>query len=521
MLQILSENILLTLFIVIALGAVFGAIPFGPVRFGAAGALFVGLLVGAVIPPTDADLALFQDLGLGLFVYMVGLEAGETFFKEFRRQFGMMITAVIAILLAAAAALIAGGVLGVAREMTVGVFAGALTNTPSLALAQQLTGSDAPAVGYSIGYPTGVATAILVVFLVMGRNWRAAKDQVDPDDAILQIARIEVRQPMTVRELTALGGDQARVSTVRRGSSTFVLGGSGRLEVGDVVVVFAAKSILPEVIEAVGRRVPRRRLRERSVSLHRFTLSNRDLAGSTVGDLPLFDLHRSRITRIRRADDEFLAAPDVHLEIGDVVEVVHPNDSFDELTEYFGNSIRSVSEVDSVAAAGGLALGFAAALIVVPLPGGAAFALGASAGPLIVGMILGALRRTGPVTWQLPRSANFTLRKFGLMIFLSAVGVASGPAFASTAFSLEGLTAVGMAIIISVVGCSAFFLLSWLQGRSTARSSGGVSGMLGQPAVLQFALERSSDSRIMNGYATTFAVAILVKIAVIPLILAV
>lgn len=216
-----------------------------------------------------------------------------------------------------------------------------------------------------------------------------------------------------------------------------------------------------------------------------------------------------------------LATPETYLELGDIVEVVHPDNRYDEVAQYFGNSVRSVSEVDSVAAAGGLALGFAAALIVVPLPGGVAFALGSSAGPLIVGMILGAIRSTGPVSWQLPRSANYTLRKFGLMLFLAAVGVASGPAFASTAFSLDGLIAVLLASIVSVVGCGSFFLLTWLQGRSATRASGGVSGMLGQPAVLQFAQERSTDSRIMSGYATTFAVAILVKIAVIPVILAV
>ncbi|MDK6630521.1 aspartate-alanine antiporter-like transporter, partial [Actinotignum timonense] len=91
MLDILASNTVLVVFIVVALGAAFGAIPFGPLKFGAAGALFIGLLVGAVVPPSTSLLVLLQDLGLGIFVYMIGLEAGETFFQEIRKQLGLML----------------------------------------------------------------------------------------------------------------------------------------------------------------------------------------------------------------------------------------------------------------------------------------------------------------------------------------------------------------------------------------------------------------------------------------------
>jgi hypothetical protein len=43
MLDVLAENPVLTVFLVVGLGSAFGLIPFGPIRFGPAGALFVGL----------------------------------------------------------------------------------------------------------------------------------------------------------------------------------------------------------------------------------------------------------------------------------------------------------------------------------------------------------------------------------------------------------------------------------------------------------------------------------------------
>lgn len=518
--QTLADNLLLTLFLVMAAGAAIGAIPFGPLKFGAAGALFVGLAVGAVVPMDSEHLTIFQDLGLGLFVYLVGLEAGETFFKEFREQLGLMMASVVAVTLGAVAAVAMGGLLGLVQDVSVGVFAGALTSTPSLALAQEQSGSATPAVGYSLGYPTGVAVAIILVALVIAREWGARNDQVNPEDLELSQIRVKVEHMITQDELDERLGTQVRLATVQRGGGTWVVEPGAPLRTGDVVTLWATRAALPAAVELMGHEVPRRRLIDRKVTVRRFTVSNRDIAGSSIGALPLYGDFRARIARVQRADDDILATSDTYLEMGDVVEVVLPVRRFDDVETFFGNSVRTVSELDSVAAAGGLALGFLAALLVVPLPGGSSFALGAAAGPLLVGMVLGAVRRTGVTAWQLPRQANFTLRKFGLMLFLAAVGLASGPAFAATAFTLTGLQAVLLAVVVSIAGCGSFLLISKLMGQSPARAVGGVSGLLGQPAVLQYALGRSTDGRIMTGYATTFAVALLYKIIIVPFLYA-
>lgn len=153
MVELLSTNTLIAIFLVIALGAWFGTVKFGPIRFGAAGALFLGLLVGAFVMPESAELTLLQNLGLGLFVYLIGLEAGEEFFKDIKAQFGLMAASVVAVTVGAGVAVFGGMALGLTREFSVGAFAGSLTSTPSLSLAQAQTGSADPAVGYSLGYP--------------------------------------------------------------------------------------------------------------------------------------------------------------------------------------------------------------------------------------------------------------------------------------------------------------------------------------------------------------------------------
>ncbi len=85
-------------------------------------------------------------------------------------------------------------------------------------------------------------------------------------------------------------------------------------------------------------------------------------------------------------------------------------------------------------------------LIPIPLPGGLDFNLGLAGGPLIAGLVLGKVGRTGPLVWYLPYNANLLLRLLGLVLFFSGVGTRAGYAF------FETLMAGGMGITILAAG---------------------------------------------------------------------
>ena len=86
-----SSSPLLALFVVVALGAAIGAIRIGPLRFGAAGALFVGLVVSAFHPEIVSNhMSIVQPMGLAFFVYCVGISAGATFFQNLRKQTNLL-----------------------------------------------------------------------------------------------------------------------------------------------------------------------------------------------------------------------------------------------------------------------------------------------------------------------------------------------------------------------------------------------------------------------------------------------
>ena len=519
MLALFDGNIWLSIFFVALLGTLFGMIPFGPLRFGAAGTLFVGLAIGVFIELDGTILSSLQEMGLGLFIYMQGLSAGERFFKGFSEQLKHMITAAIAVVGAAAVALLAGGWLGLSPLLSVGVFSGATTSTASLAVAQQQTGEELPAVGYSLGYPVGVAVAILLVAFLLKQSWPGSKDKDNSAEEVFRSRTIQVTKDITYEELVDRFEDQFVIATIRRGSTRTVAGDHPEIRKGDILRVLVTKAKRRELTAALGKRQPQVPFVDKRLVIENVVVSNTDIAGRTVEELNLFRRYGGRIVHVERGDEEFLASFDTHLDAGDRVTVIVDQDRMGDIRDYFGDSVQGYSQLNWIAVGGGLFLGYLIALIVVPLPGGTSFELGFALGPLITGLVLGALHRTRRVPWKVPASINMALQQWGLVIFLASVGLASSEAFQSTAFSWMGLKSMVLAAIITVVAVAIFAVVNRFLGQSETRTAGGISGIFGQPAVVNYATGMSTDSRIMTGYAATIVVAQIVKIVVIPLML--
>lgn len=521
MLELLSASPLLAIFIVLTLGALFGAIPFGPLKFGAAGALFIGLAVGAFAPELGQQMGLVQALGLALFVYMVGIAAGQTFFTDAKRQSMLMIGAVVILVVVAIVVALVGDLLGVDIAIVSGVYSGSLTSTPPLATATDLAGNELPGVGYALGYPVGVLFAIIGVSLVAHRPWAAKNDSASHAGEKLFATTCVVENPMSVREVPGWADQKVRMSYLQRGDTTRVVVPGEDLLEGDRVVVVGMEEDVRATISHLGRELEKHLADDRStVEFQSFVISNKQLAGRRVGELNLPARYGGLVTRIHRNDLELLAGDDEVLQIGDVVQVAYPRHAQEQIRQFFGDSMINVTKVDALGIGIGMSLGLLLGMIDISLPGDIHFSLGAAAGPLVVGMILGYLQRTGPLVWQLPMVVNQTLRQIGLLLFLATVGIASGPAFADQAFSVVGAKTILLGVLVAVVTFAATALLGKVSGLSAPRTAGAIAGIFGQPAVLSHAESLVNDERIESGYAALFALGIVVKILVMPLIFA-
>ena len=520
MASLFASSPLLALFVVVALGAAIGAIRIGPLRFGAAGALFVGLTVSALHPEVvSTHMSIVQPMGLAFFVYCVGISAGATFFQDLRKQTNLLALTIIVCVVGALIALVGGRLLGLSSGLTSGLFTGALTAAPALDTATRLTGDPNAAVGYAFGYPVGVIGGILIVTITVTRKWVGPKDMPSLAGSSLEAVSIHVSKHINTRDIDAWRDQRVRLSYLRRDGRTRVTAPGEDLLPGDHVVMVGDPASIREAAPLVGEILDHNLEDDRSdLAFERIVVSNPDVAGRSVSELNVTKRFGAVITRVRRGDLDLLARDDLDLQLGDHVAVVVPTDELDDIAEWLGDSERRVAEVDGMAFGIGLVLGLLLGIVSFPLPGGQGFQLGAAAGPLIVGMLLGALRRTGPLVWTLPAAANLTIRQIGLMLFLAALGLNAGPQFASLLGSPEGWRAALLAAVMVVVCCVIQALGAKFIGLSSARAAGGIAGFLGQPAVLQAADARVTDERIEAAYATLFAFAIIVKILLLPLI---
>ena len=520
MASLFASSPLLALFVVVALGAAIGAIRIGPLRFGAAGALFVGLIVSAVHPEVVSNhMSIVQPMGLAFFVYCVGISAGATFFQNLRKQTNLLALTTIVCVVGAVIALVGGRLLGLSSGLTSGLFTGALTAAPALDTATRLTGDANAAVGYAFGYPVGVIGGILVVTITVTRKWVGPKDTPSLAGSSLEAVSIRVSKHINTRDIDAWRDQRVRLSYLRRDGRTRVTAPGEDLLPGDHVVMVGDPESIKETAPLVGEILDHNLEDDRSdLAFERIVVSNPDVAGRSVCELNVTKRFGAVITRVRRGDLDLLARDDLDLQLGDHVAVVVPTDELDDVAEWLGDSERRVAEVDGMAFGIGLVLGLLLGIVSFPLPGGQGFQLGAAAGPLIVGMLLGALRRTGPLVWTLPAAANLTIRQIGLMLFLAALGLNAGPQFASLLGSPEGWRAALLAAVMVIFCCVIQALGAKLIGLSSARAAGGIAGFLGQPAVLQAADARVTDERIEAAYATLFAFAIIVKILLLPVI---
>ena len=520
MASLFASSPLLALFVVVALGAAIGAIRIGPLRFGAAGALFVGLVVSAFHPEIVSNhMSIVQPMGLAFFVYCVGISAGATFFQNLRKQTNLLALTTIVCVVGALIALVGGRLLGLSSGLTSGLFTGALTAAPALDTATRLTGDPNAAVGYAFGYPVGVIGGILLVTITVTRKWVGPKDTPSLAGASLEAVSVHVTKQINTRDIDAWRDQRVRLSYLRRDGRTRVTAPGEDLLPGDHVVMVGDPASIKETAPLIGEILDHNLEDDRSdLAFERIVVSNPDVAGRSVCELNVTKRFGAVITRVRRGDLDLLARDDLDLQLGDHVAVVVPTDELDDIAEWLGDSERRVAEVDGMAFGIGLVLGLLLGIVSFPLPGGQGFQLGAAAGPLIVGMLLGALRRTGPLVWTLPAAANLTIRQIGLMLFLAALGLNAGPQFASLLGSPEGWRAALLAAVMVVVCCAIQALGAKFIGLSSARAAGGIAGFLGQPAVLQAADARVTDERIEAAYATLFAFAIIVKILLLPII---
>lgn len=535
MIDVLVENPLVLLFVVAAVGYALGRIKIRGSSLGVAAVLFVGLAVGALDPRLALPEIIFL-MGLVIFVYTVGLSSGPGFFASFNRRGLRDNLFVLAVLVVAALVAAGAGVaLSLKATITAGMYAGSLTNTPALAglldTIRAGTPPDAletalaePVVGYSVAYPMGVLGVILALalFQYLWRiDYRRESERLRQFNLVEQEIynrTVRVTQPdvinVPLQTLIERNRWGVMLTRIRRNGTLFLADGDTTLAQGDLINILGAPDQVDKVTAQIGEATAEHLEFDRSqYDFRRIFVSNPDIVGRTLASLSIPERFSALVTRVRQGDIDLLADGSTVIELGDRVRVVAPRDQMRALSDFFGDSYKALSEVNLLAFGLGLTLGLLVGQIPIPLPGGITLTLGNAGGPLIVALILGSLRRTGPIVWTLPYSANLTLRQLGLILLLAGIGVNSGYTFLET-FTQSG----GYLIFLAgaAVTLTASILTLWIGYKLLKIPFPMLTGMLSalhtQPAVLGYSLEQADNDIPNIGYALVFPISTISKI---------
>ena len=376
----------------------------------------------------------------------------------------------------------------------------------------------------SLTYPVGVVAMILaiIVFLRFVKPDFAAEARANtklspaPEEIVEQSVRVTVGAGADLLALTdRIDGEVILCRLVREGR-TRIAGTVDHLELGDVVNMIGTHDAVDEVVHQLGEPTTHRlSLDRRDIDFRRMTVSNPQLAGATIASLDLINQYGALVTRVRRGDADLLATGKMTLWLGDRIRIVAPRKALTEVAALLGDSEAALGQVDLKSLTLGIAGGLLLGLVPLPLPGGTTVKLGIAGGPILAGLVLGYLGKTGPFTWQLPRNVNAVLRQLGVVLFFAGVGAKSGHAFVQQIEAGHAVPIIAAGALLSFATAIGTLLIGYYLLRVPMSLLMGLMAGLGtNPAVLSLAEERAGNDLPAVGYATVFPVAMVVKILI-------
>jgi putative transport protein len=517
--DLLGSQPILSLFLAIGLGYAVGQISILGFSLGIGAVLFVGLFIGAIAPKASITGPIGL-IGLIMFLYGIGILYGRQFFDGLRgpgRVYNLL--AFVAVVGGLLVALAFGWFFGVKMGHTLGIFAGSMTSTATLQAALDVMKNNEPSIGYSVAYPFGVIGPILCFYFLT----RKVKPSFPPKPARFHTGEVTIErlpEGSTLGQVMALLPAGVQVATVRQDHRNRLPDADLVLRVGDALLIAADRAAaIQEAAALLGRLDPGRVAKDRAdLSYQRFFVSKANLTGRKLDEIPMPAGTEIRILHVRRYDVDLVPSPDLMLEIGDRVGVLVPTDQISVARAHFGDTLKSAAEFSYVSVGFGMVLGVLLGLVPIPVPGVGTVTLGIGGGPLIVALILGRLRRTGPISWVMPLPANIVLRNFGLTLFLAAVGINSGQAFVTTV-AAQGplLLIIGALVLLTTVGIVLGVGLYVLK-LPYDDLLGVASGATGNPAILVYATRMAPTERPDIGYAMIFPSATIVKVIAVQII---
>lgn len=535
--------------LVAVVGLFIGNVKFRGVGLGIGGVLFGGIIVGHFVSQAGMTLSsdmlhVIQEFGLILFVYTIGIQVGPGFFASLRVSgLRLNLFAVLIVIIGGLVTAILHKLFDIPLPVVLGIFSGAVTNTPALGAGQQILRDlgtpmamvDQMGMSYAMAYPFGICGILFTMWMlrvIFRVNVETEAQQHESTrtngGALIRTINIRVENPnlhnLAIKDVPILNGDKVICSRLKREETLKVPSPETVIQLGDLLHLVGQPADLHNAQLVIGQEVDTSlSTKGTDLRVERVVVTNENVLGKRIRDLHFKERYDVVISRLNRAGVELVASSDISLQFGDILNLVGRPSAIDAVANVLGNAQQKLQQVQMLPVFIGIGLGVLLGSIPVFVPGfPAALKLGLAGGPLIMALILGRIGSIGKLYWFMPPSANLALRELGIVLFLSVVGLKSGGDFVATLIDGDGMSWIVYGIFITAIPLLAVGILARMLAKMNYLTlCGMLAGSMTDPPALAFAnnLHATSGAAALS-YATVYPLVMFLRI-ITPQLLAV
>ncbi|EET7499083.1 putative transporter [Escherichia coli] len=535
--------------LVAVVGLFIGNVKFRGIGLGIGGVLFGGIIVGHFVSQAGMTLSsdmlhVIQEFGLILFVYTIGIQVGPGFFASLRVSgLRLNLFAVLIVIIGGLVTAILHKLFDIPLPVVLGIFSGAVTNTPALGAGQQILRDlgtpmemvDQMGMSYAMAYPFGICGILFTMWMLrvifrvnVEKEAQQHESSRTNGGALIKTINIRVENPnlhdLAIKDVPILNGDKIICSRLKREETLKVPSPDTIIQLGDLLHLVGQPADLHNAQLVIGQEVDTSlSTKGTDLRVERVVVTNENVLGKRIRDLHFKERYDVVISRLNRAGVELVASGDISLQFGDILNLVGRPSAIDAVANVLGNAQQKLQQVQMLPVFIGIGLGVLLGSIPVFVPGfPAALKLGLAGGPLIMALILGRIGSIGKLYWFMPPSANLALRELGIVLFLSVVGLKSGGDFVNTLVNGEGLSWIGYGALITAVPLITVGILARMLAKMNYLTMCGMlAGSMTDPPALAFAnnLHPTSGAAALS-YATVYPLVMFLRI-ITPQLLAV
>lgn len=536
---------ILVLSLICAIGHILSQVKIFGLSLGITFVFFAGIIAGHFgITINPEMLTLAQNFGLILYIYSLGVQVGPGFFSSFKHG-GIKSNLVATLLLIAGTimAIVFHWTTGVSSADTVGLLAGAVTNTPMLGAGQQallqinsnnIESVNSMAVACAVAYPFGVIGMIISVVVL--RKFLAPKNNAGSKDLSTDntfITEYLVSNPeiygKSIKDIRQGANCQFVISRIWKEGKLVIPTSETILEKDDHLLLISGKKDV-EIIKSIFGHQENVDWNKKDINWNaidsqlvssKVLVTKQEHNGVKLGDLRLRNSFGINITRVNRAGIDLLPSRSLRLQLGDKLTIVGEARAVENVSKILGNEAKSLKNPNLISIFIGIMLGVILGSVPIMIPGiSTPIKLGIAGGPIIVGILMGSFGPRFHIATYTTRSANLMLRQFGLTIFLAGLGLSAGAGFFETVFTLEGLKWVAISLSLATIPVIVIgFISDKLFKMPYAENIGMLCGSMANPFALEYAYADGEGDDPAVAYATVYPATVFLRVISAQLII--